>query len=323
MENMGRLSGKKIIVTGGTGFIGSHLVEKLISLDAKILVIDIVCLKESYFYEKQLQKKVSLKLIDIAEREMIAKLFKKFSPDYVLHLAAEAIVDAAYDNPFRTFQTNVMGTVSILEAARSLEGLKGVIVASSDKAYGKTKEIYTEKSPLQGDHPYDVSKSATDLIAQTYYKTYGLPVVVTRFGNVYGEGDLHMNRIIPGILEAIIMNKPLLVRSNGKYVRDYVYVKDVVDGYLFLLTKIKETKGEAFNFSSKDSFSVVELIRFFGKILKKDIPFKILNISKNEIPYQHLNDKKIRSLGWKTTRTIKDTALSLLAWYTGSLTNRK
>ena len=260
----------KILVTGGTGFIGSHLVEKLVFLGAKVFVVDIVCQKSSYFVTQKLQKKTTLKLIDIAERDKIKKIFLSFKPDYVFHLAAEAIVDNSYKDPYRTFQTNVMGTVSILEASRSLNSLKGIIVASSDKAYGKTKKAYTEKSPLQGDHPYDVSKSCTDLIARAYYKTYDLPVVTTRFGNVYGEGDLHMNRIIPGICEAIIKNTPLSIRSNGKYIRDYVYVKDVVDGYLTLLKNIDKIHGEAFNFSSKDTLSVIELVQQAEKILKKN-----------------------------------------------------
>jgi CDP-glucose 4,6-dehydratase len=208
-----------------------------------------------------------------------------------------------------------MGTVSILEAARATESVKGVIVASSDKAYGKTKKAYTEESPLQGDHPYDVSKSATDLIAQTYYKTYGLPVVVTRFGNVYGEGDLHMDRIVPGICEAIIKNKPLLIRSNGKYVRDYVYVKDVADGYLFLLKHIDKVKGEAFNFSSDDYFSVLDLVKKAEEVMEKKIDYKILNNAKNEIPYQHLKDKKIRRLGWKPNFSFETTIKYILDSY--------
>lgn len=315
MESMGRLTGKKVIVTGGTGFIGSHLIEKLVSEEANVLVIDIVCNKSSYFAIEKLQKKTTLKLVNIIERETIKKIFKKFQPDYVFHLAAETIVDAAYEDPYQTFHTNVMGTVSILEASRQIKNLQGIIVASSDKAYGKTKEAYTENSPLKGDHPYDVSKSCTDLIAQTYYKTYGLPIVITRFGNVFGEGDLHLNRIVPGICEAIIKGNTLMIRSNGKYVRDYLYVNDVVYGYLFLLKNIIKIKGEAFNFSSKDTFSVLELIKEFENVLKKKIHYKILNIAKNEIPYQHLNDKKIRRLGWKPKYSVSKTIESVVTWY--------
>ena len=311
---MERLKGRKIIVTGGTGFIGSHLVKLLLSLGAKVTVIDITLRKKSYFDKQKLATQVNLQFIDIAKKKKINDLFFEVKPDYVFHLAAEAIVNDSYNNPYKTFQTNVMGTVSILEASRKI-GVKGVIVASSDKAYGKTTEMYTEASPLQGDHPYDVSKSCTDLIAQTYYKTYGLPVVVTRFGNVYGEGDLHLNRIIPGICESTLKKKPLLIRSDGKYIRDYLYVKDVVEGYVFLLQHIEKIKGEAFNFSSKDTLSVLELITKAEKILQTKIDYKIMNTARNEIPYQHLNDSKIKKLGWKNIEKMDDVLPKILEWY--------
>ncbi len=314
MESMEKVKKKKIIVTGGAGFIGAHLVEELVRLEATVLVIDILVPQNSYFAKKELYKKTKLALVDIADRYSIEQLFKEFKPDYVFHLAAEAIVESAYHDPYRTFQTNVMGTVSILEAAKKVK-TKGIIVASSDKAYGKTKEAYTELSPLQGDHPYDVSKSCTDLIAQTYYKTYDSPIVIARFGNVYGEGDLHLDRIIPGICEAIIKDKPLLIRSNGKYVRDYVYVKDVVDGYLFLLMNIEKVKGEAFNFSSDDTYSVLDLIKKVGKVLGKKIEHKILNSAKNEIPYQHLDSKKIRKMGWKNKHNLDSALNAVASWY--------
>ena len=320
MESMERLKGKNILVTGGTGFIGSHLVEELLGQAAKVMVIDITCLASSYFVTQKLHKEVELEFVDIAKRGEAREVISSFEPEYIFHLAAEAIVSNSYADPYRTFQTNVMGTVSVLEAARELDSIKGVIVASSDKAYGKTKKAYIEESPLKGDHPYDVSKSCTDLIVQTYHKTYNLPVVVTRFGNVYGEGDMHLDRIIPGICEAVVKNKPLLIRSNGKYVRDYVYVKDVVNGYIALAEKIKDTIGEAYNFSSDDTYSVLELIKKAEGILGVKIEYKILNTAKNEIPYQHLDSTKIRRIGWKSNFLIQNSLPLMIEWYRKYLT---
>jgi CDP-glucose 4,6-dehydratase len=304
-----------ILVTGGAGFIGAHLVERLINLQEKVYVIDIENNPKSYFFQNKLEKKCEFSIVDIRDKKAVEEYFSKNKIDYIFHLAAEPIVEKAFESPYSTFETNIMGTVNILEEVRKNKKIKGLIVASSDKAYGKTEKTYTEESPLKGDHPYDVSKSAADLICQTYYKSYGCPVVVTRFGNVYGEGDLHLNRIVPGICEAVIKNKTLLIRSDGTYVRDYLYVKDVVDGYLFLLKNLESIKGQAFNFSSDDTLSVLDLIKNAEKILKAKINYKILNIAQNEIPYQHLNDEKVRKLGWKNNYTLKSSLGNIRTWY--------
>ena len=305
----------KILITGGAGFIGSHLVENLVRLKAKVFVIDIENNPNSYFAKNQLSKKCEFSFLDIRNKKAVEKYFSKTKIDYIFHLAAEPIVEKAFDNPYSTFDTNIMGTVNILEEVRRNKKIKGIIVASSDKAYGKTTKKYDEDSPLKGDHPYDVSKSAADLISQTYCKSYNLPIVITRFGNVYGEGDLHLNRIIPGICESVIKNKTLMVRSDGTYIRDYLYVKDVVNGYIFLLKKLNKAKSQAFNFSSKDTLSVLDLIKKAEKILKIKIKYKILNNAKNEIPYQHLNDKKIRKFGWKNRYSLKKKLIPIVEWY--------
>lgn len=313
------MNGVNILVTGGCGFIGGHLIKELVKQNANITVLDIVLDPRSIFAQNNLRSKTNLKFIDIRDREKVLKIFKKCKPSYVIHLAAEPIVEKAYKDPYSAFETNIMGTVNILDAVRMLREVKGIIVASSDKAYGKTNKAYREDTPLRGDHPYDVSKSCGDLIAQTYHKTYGLPIIITRFGNVYGEGDLHFGRIIPDICKAIIQDGPLLIRSNGKYVRDYIYVDDVVNGYIFLLKNIAKIEGEAFNFSSQDTFSVVELIKRVEKLTGFTIPVKIENSAKNEILYQHLDDTKVRKIGWDPTYSLDKTFLKILHWYQNHL----
>lgn len=312
---MGGLKNSTFLVSGGTGFIGGHLVEELVRANQKVVVPYIVIESKSYFASKNLSQKIILEKVDVRNSKAVSNLVEKFSIEYIIHLAAQTLVTKAFENPSETLETNIMGTVSILEAARLNNKIRGVIVASSDKAYGKTKKTYTEESRLAGDHPYEVSKSSADLIAQTYFKTYGVPIVVTRFGNVYGQGDLHFDRIIPGICNSVITNQELLLRSDGTFVRDYIYVKDVVSGYILLLENISKTAGEAYNFSSQDTFSVLELIRKIEKINNKKIPYKIKNTAVNEIPYQHLNDDKIRRLGWKNLYSLDTVFPQVLRWY--------
>ncbi len=315
VESVEVVRGKTVLVTGGAGFIGSHLAKRLVTLGAHVIIFDKTVHPQSFFAVSNLSKQVVFEKVDISDKKAVDALYKKYTPYYIFHLAAETIVTESFYSPWQTFNSNIMGTVNILEAVRKFKKTKGLIFASSDKAYGKTKKSYTEQSPLKGDHPYDVSKSSADLITHTYFTTYGLSVVIARFGNVFGEGDLHMDRIIPGICEAIIKRKTLKIRSDGTFVRDYVYVQDVVDGYLFLLRNLKKINGEAFNLSSSETYSVLELLRKAEKILHQRIPFKILNTQKNEIPFQRLNNRKVKKLGWKPRYSLETTLAEILEWY--------
>ena len=240
---MGNLKNKNILVTGGTGFIGSHLFEELVKQEANIINLSLPAHPKSYFYSQKLDKKIKTVIFDICDLDKFLSLIKKNKIDFIFHLAAQALVDEAYAQPHRTYLTNTLGTVNILEGVRKFPQIKGIVVASSDKAYGKlNKKKYQETDPLKGDHPYETSKSAADLIAHSYYKTYHLPITVTRFGNVYGEGDLNFSRLIPGIMKSVIENKVFKIRSDGKYVRDYIYVGDVVAGYILLAENMGEIK---------------------------------------------------------------------------------
>lgn len=308
---------KNILVTGGTGFVGSHLVEALINQKNHVITTFQALNPRSYFLTQRLDQKVTMVPCDVSDFEKVFDLVTKFEIDTIFHLAAQPLVGVAYHNPKRTLETNILGTTNVLESGRLFPKVKAVIVASSDKAYGKHgKKQYTEEDALKGDHPYEVSKSAADLISYSYFKTYNVPVVTTRFGNIYGEGDLNFSRLIPGLMKAFINNETLDIRSNGKYVRDYLYVKDVVDGYFLLASKIEIIKGEAFNFGSDETLSVMEVIDKTEKILKKKLKYRILNTAQNEIPYQSLDYTKIKkSIGWKPNRTFSNTLSPILKWY--------
>lgn len=310
------LSGKNVLVTGGAGLVGGHVVEKLLALGAKVVVLDIEVRPKSYFESEKLQEKTKLILQDVRDLGKLKELILAENITYIFHLAAQALVPLAYEDPKLTLDTNIMGTVNVLEVARLIPSVKAVVVASSDKAYGKDCRNAVESQALIGDHPYDVSKSAADLICTAYFRTYGVPVTVSRFGNIYGPGDLNFDRIIPGIMKAAISDEALQIRSDGKFIRDYVYVKDVADGYILLMEKIDQTKGEAFNFSTGYNFSVLDLQEKIGKIIGKKIKTEILNNQKNEIPSQSLNfDKAVKMLGWESKYSFEDGIGQTFEWY--------
>lgn len=307
---------KKVLVTGGTGLVGGHIVEKLVERGAEVFVTKRSEDFRSYFKTEGLDKKTISVDCDIKDYERVFDLISRYEIEYIFHVAAQAIVPTALINPKEALETNIMGTVNVLEAARNCPRIKGVVFASSDKAYGKKCDNATETAPMDGDHPYDVSKSCADLIARTYAKTYNLPVAVSRFGNIYGPGDLNDSRIVPGIMKSIILNETLEIRSDGNFIRDYVYVKDVADGYLLLMENISKAKGEAFNFSTGYNLSVLQLVEKISGVLGIKCNYLITNNQQNEIPKQSLNyEKAIEILGWKSKYSFEEGIKETYDWY--------
>jgi len=257
---------------------------------------------------------------DIYDQALLERILGEYEIETVFHLAAQTIVGVANSNPISTFNTNIGGTWSLLEACRRSSKVNSIIVASSDKAYGHQKELpYDENTPLQGRHPYDVSKSCADLLAQSYAITYQVPVAITRCGNFYGGGDLNWNRIVPGTIRSILRGKQPVIRSDGQYVRDYFYIEDGAAAYISLAEKLASNhklRGEAFNFSNETPVSVLEIVERISKLMNSSLEPVILNQASNEIRQQYLSSSKARKmLNWRPLVTLDGGLEKTIGWY--------
>ncbi len=308
-----------MFVTGCTGLLGSCLVKELIDQGANVtgLVRDTV--PKSNLYQGEQVKQMNIVQGALEDLDVIERALGEYEIDTVFHLAAQAIVGVANRNPISTFEANILGTWNILEACRRHPLIKRVIVASSDKAYGDQPTLpYDENMPLQGKHPYDVSKSCADLLSHTYFNTYGLPVCITRCGNLYGGGDLNFNRIIPQTIQLVLNGEAPEIRSDGTFIRDYFYIEDAVEAYLLLAEKMEELNlaGEAFNFSNEIQLTVLELVEKILKAMDSDLKPKVLNQGSHEIKHQYLSAEKARKLlNWSPAHTIDEGLEKTIEWY--------
>lgn len=311
---------RRVLVTGATGLLGSHLVEKLIEKKASVVAMIRDHVPRSRLYTEGLQDKIICVSADVTNFEQVERILCEYEIETVFHLAAQTIVGIATQSPLSTLKTNIEGTYVLLEACRlHANKIKEIIVASSDKAYGHLDgNAYDESSPLQGIYPYDVSKSCADLIAQMYFHSYGLPLTITRCGNFFGPGDLNYNRLIPGVIRDCFHTRSPTIRSNGQFVRDYIYVEDAVSAYILLAENVvqKKLQGEAFNFSYGETRTVLDVV---GEILSGfDSTLKpyILNEARNEIPIQLLSNEKAKHmLGWIPFYGFSKGLQKTIAWY--------
>ena len=311
---------RPVFVTGATGLVGSWLVKRLLEQGA-----DVICLVRDSIPQSELTRtgminKVKSVRGDVRDQKLLERILGEFEIDTVLHLAAQTIVTIANRNPISTFESNIGGTWALLEACRRSPKVKQIVIASSDKAYGDQEILpYDEEMPLQGRHPYDVSKSCADLIAQTYGVTYDLPVVISRCGNFYGGGDLNWNRIIPGTIRSILRGQAPVIRSDGKYIRDYFYVEDGAAAYTLLAEKLAvmpELRGTAFNFSNEIQVTVLQVVEKVLKMMNSSLQPDVRGETTNEILHQYLSAQRARSkLGWKPMFEIDEGLRRTINWY--------
>jgi CDP-glucose 4,6-dehydratase len=257
---------------------------------------------------------------DVRDQAVVERALGEYEVATVFHLAAQTIVGIANRNPVSTLESNVQGTWSLLEACRRSPAVKQIVVASSDKAYGDHDKLpYDEQAPLQGRHPYDVSKSCADLIARSYADTYGLPVAITRCGNFYGGGDLNWNRIIPGTIRSILYGERPVIRSDGSYIRDYFYVEDGAAAYALLAERLAERPelaGQAFNFSNEIQVTVLQLVQRLLELMDSKLEPEIRDEVSNEIRHQYLSSAKARrELAWSPLFKLDDGLRRTIDWY--------
>lgn len=316
--------GRNVLVTGCTGFLGYWLTDALVRREACVVGLVRDAVARAPFFTAGLDRRITVVRGSVEDYDVIERAINEYEVDTVLHLAAQAIVGVANRSPRSTFETNIRGTWSVLEACRGNRLVSRIVVASSDKAYGHHDRLpYREDYALQGSHPYDVSKSCADLIAATYHNTYGTPVCITRCGNLYGPGDMNFNRIVPGTFRSILWNTRPIIRSDGSPLRDYVHVQDIVDAYLLLAERMDDTAihGRAFNFSSGEPISVLDLTRLMLQAAdREDLEPVVLNEAKGEILHQYLSSDLAREmLGWRPGAPLAERLQETFAWYRDAL----
>lgn len=311
---------RSVFVTGGTGLLGSWLVKQLIESGANVVCLVRDWVPQSALVRSRRIEQVNTVRGDIVDRDLIERTLGEYEVEVVFHLAAQTIVGIANCNPVSTFSTNIEGTWNLLEACRRFPKVSSIVVASSDKAYGDQEHLpYNETMPLQGCHPYDVSKSCADLIAQTYAISYNLPVAITRCGNFYGGGDLNWNRVVPGTIRSVVRGEPPIIRSDGSFIRDYFYIEDGAAAYMLLAERLASNaalRGQAFNFSNESQVTVLDMVEMILRNMKSSLRPEVLNQTSNEIRNQFLSAERARTvLDWRPQFTLESGLDRTLIWY--------
>jgi CDP-glucose 4,6-dehydratase len=312
------------LVTGATGLLGSWLVASLHARGARVvsLVRDIV--PESLLLSSAPKPPTVLAFGDVCDGRLVERILAEYEIDAVFHLAAQTIVEHAHRDPVNTLRSNIEGTWELLDACRRSGRPTRIVVASSDKAYGDQPVLpYTEDQPLEGRNPYDVSKSCCDLIAQAYANSYGLPIAVTRCGNLYGGGDLNYNRLVPGTIRSALAGERPVLRSDGTPLRDYLYVEDATAAYIALAERAHEPgiAGEAWNFSTESPIGALDMTRaILAATGQPGVEPLVEATAHHEIQDQFLSAAKAReTLGWQPAFTLDEGLRRTVSWYREAL----
>lgn len=315
----------RVFITGVDGFVGSHLAKRFLSLGASVggVLHKPVQEGESGLLVWGIADRVKTYIGDIANERFVEYALNDFNPHWIFHLAAQSIVTKAQRSPFLTYETNIKGTYSLLCSASILKELQGIILASSDKAYGESSELpYTEKTPLRGGSIYDTSKACGDLIASSAAKSFDLQLCITRCANIYGPGDLHFSRIVPDTVKAVVKGEHPVIRGSGLHERDFIYVDDAIAAYVFLAEYMQKNKvrGEGFNIGNEKSFRIADLVQMILDIGDSEGK-KVIILGKEtpaEITKQSMDATKARTyLGWNPQVPLAEGLKRTIDWYRG------
>jgi CDP-glucose 4,6-dehydratase len=315
-----------VLVTGATGFLGGWLVKELVDRGARVVALVRDSAPRSMLARDGLLACVEIVRGSVADRSLLRRVMCEYEISTVFHLAAQTLVGVARTDPVGTLEANIEGTWNVLEAARH-SPIHALVAASSDKAYGPSANLpYQETHPMEGRYPYDVSKSCVDLICRMYAETYGVPLCVTRCANLFGGGDFNFTRTIPGVIRATLRGERFIIRSDGHFVRDFMYVRDAVLAYLMLAEAIageSKLRGEAFNLSLGVGFTVLEIVeRVLTMMARPDLTPIIQNIATDELREQYMvAEKAHRVLGWTPRFTMEQGLRETIAWYTTAMTD--
>ena len=311
---------RRVFVTGATGLVGSWLARALLERGAHVTVLVRDADPQSELLQSGDLARTTVVNGEVQSLDTLLRALNHHRPDTIFHLAAQTQVRCAWRDPFETFESNVRGTYALLEACRRHQDVvRRIVVASSDKAYGEAASLpYTESTPLQARFPYDTSKLCTDVITRSYFATYGLPVTTARCGNIYGGGDLNWDRIVPGTIRSLLLGERPIIRSDGTLVRDYVYVREVVEAYLTLAEHVDrpEVRGEAFNFSAGEPLSVLQVVEAIGAAMNVKPDPDVRGEAVAEISRQYLSSERAKSvLGWRARYPLAAGLGETVAWY--------
>ncbi len=314
-------SDQRVFVTGATGLLGSWLAEELLRQGATVTCLIRDWVPGARFIRQGLLDQVNVVRGSLEDYPLLVRTLNEYEIDSVFHVGAQTIVETAVRAPLSTFETNIRGTWNLLEACRSCsQRIRRIVIASSDKAYGAHERLpYCEDTPLLGRYPYDVSKACADLLATSYVHTYRTPVAITRCANLFGGGDLNFNRLVPGTIRSVVEDKAPIIRSDGLFIRDYLYVRDAVGAYLRLAATLPDERfiGQAFNFGTERPISVIEMVNLILEATgKTELQPVVLNQALDEIHRQYLDCSKARRMmDWSPNYQLEEALRETISWY--------